>query len=109
MPAACLYAPVSFVQSNPATVQALTNAMVRADRWIQAAGPGDVIKVVPENYLLGDRAIYIDGFLAAQKALSPDGMIPPPVLRPPSARWPAWTRKLLPPNSISTRSIPTNS
>ena len=77
IPAACLYAPVSFVQSNPATVQALTNAMVRADRWIQAAGPGDVIKVVPENYLLGDRAIYIDGFLAAQKALSPDGMIPP--------------------------------
>ena len=76
MPAACLYAPESFVRSNPGTVQALTNAIVRADRWIQAAGPGDVIKVVPESYLLGDRAIYIDGFLAAQKALSPDGMIP---------------------------------
>lgn len=76
MPAACLYAPERFVQGNPGTVQALTNAMVRADKWIQAAGPGDVIKVVPESYLLGDRAIYIDGFLAAQKALSPDGMFP---------------------------------
>lgn len=76
MPAACLYAPEHFVQANPGTVQALTNAIVRADRWIQAAGPGDVIKVVPESYLLGDRAIYIDGFLAAQKALSPDGMFP---------------------------------
>ena len=76
MPAACLYAPERFVQGNPGTVQALTNAMVRADQWIQKAGPGDVIKVVPESYLLGDRAIYIDGFLAAQKALSPDGMFP---------------------------------
>ena len=32
--------------------------------------------MVPESYLLGDRAVYIDGFLAAQKALSPDGMFP---------------------------------
>ena len=50
--------------------------MVRANQWIQQAGPGDIIKVVPESYLLGDRAVYIDGFLAAQKALSPDGMFP---------------------------------
>ncbi|MCO5123636.1 MAG: ABC transporter substrate-binding protein [Rhizobacter sp.] len=76
MPAGCLYAPQPFVRANPGTVQALTNAIVRADRWIHSAGPGDVIKVVPESYLLGDRAVYIDGFLAAQKALSPDGMFP---------------------------------
>ena len=30
----------------------------------------------PESYLLGDRAVYIDAFLAAKGALSPDGMIP---------------------------------
>jgi len=76
MPAACLYAASSFVEKNPATVQALANAIVRADKWIQAAGPGDVIKVVPEGFLLGDRAVYIDAFLAAKGALSPDGMIP---------------------------------
>jgi NitT/TauT family transport system substrate-binding protein len=75
-PLRCLYAPQRFLDKNPNTVQALTNAMVRADQWIQKAGPGDIIKVVPESYLLGDRAVYIDGFLAAQKALSPDGMIP---------------------------------
>lgn len=77
MPAGCLYAPQSFLDKNPNTVQALTNAMVRADKWIHNAGAGDIIKVVPESYLLGDRAVYIDGFLAAQNALSPDGMIPP--------------------------------
>jgi len=77
MPAGCLYAPQAFIDKHPQTVQALTNAMVRANRWIQQAGPSDVIKVVPESYLLGDRAVYIDGFLAAKPALSPDGMIPP--------------------------------
>ena len=76
MPAGCLYAPQNFLDKNPNTVQALTNAMVRADKWIRSASAGEIIKAVPESYLLGDRAVYIDGFLAAQNALSPDGMIP---------------------------------
>jgi len=76
MPAACLYTQQSFLDKNPATAQALANAIVRADKWIQAAGPGEIIKAVPENYLLGDRAVYVDAFLAAKGALSPDGMIP---------------------------------
>ncbi|GLS14342.1 ABC transporter substrate-binding protein [Hydrogenophaga electricum] len=76
MPAGCLYAPQSFVEKNPQTAQALTNAMVRANKWIQQAGGSDVIKVVPESYLLGDRAVYIDGFLASKQAMSPDGSFP---------------------------------
>jgi NitT/TauT family transport system substrate-binding protein len=76
MPAACLYAPQAFIDKNPTTTQALANAIVRADKWIQAAGPGEIIKAVPEAFLLGDRAVYIDAFLAAKGALSPDGMIP---------------------------------
>jgi NitT/TauT family transport system substrate-binding protein len=76
MPAGCLYAPQSFIDKNPATVQALTNAMVRADKWIQKATGSDIIKVVPESYLLGDRAVYIDAFLAAKASLSVDGSFP---------------------------------
>ena len=76
MPAGCLYAPQAFLDKNPATAQAMANAIVRADKWIQSAGPGDIIKSVPESYLLGDRAVYIDAFLAAKGALSPDGSIP---------------------------------
>ena len=76
MPAGCLYAPVPFVEKNPNTAQALANAIVRANKWIQQAGASDVIKVVPESYLLGDRAVYIDAFLKAKPALSPDGIIP---------------------------------
>ncbi|MBG6080085.1 ABC transporter substrate-binding protein [Rubrivivax gelatinosus] len=76
MPAGCLYAPQAFVDRNPTTVQALANAIVRADKWIQKAGAGDILKAVPESYQLGDRAIYVDAFLAAKGALSPDGTIP---------------------------------
>ena len=76
MPAGCLYSPQPFIDKNPNTVQALTNAMVRADKWIQSAGPSDIVKAVPESYLLGDRAVYIDAFESAKEALSPDGMFP---------------------------------
>ncbi|MFP5467389.1 MAG: ABC transporter substrate-binding protein [Gammaproteobacteria bacterium] len=76
MPAGCLYAPTAFTDRNPNTAQALTNAMVRANKWIQQAGPGEIIKVVPESYLLGDRAIYIDGFMASKQAMSLDGSFP---------------------------------
>jgi NitT/TauT family transport system substrate-binding protein len=76
MPAGCLYAPVAFLERNPNTAQALANAIVRADKWIQQAGPSDIIKVVPESYQLGDRALYIDAYLKAKRALSPDGLIP---------------------------------
>ncbi len=76
MPAACFYAPQAFLDKNPATAQALANAIVRADKWIQLAGPSEIINTVPDSYLLGDRAVYIDAFLAAKGALSPDGLIP---------------------------------
>jgi NitT/TauT family transport system substrate-binding protein len=76
MPAGCLYTQQSFLDKNPNTAQALANAIVRADKWIQGAGPADIIKAVPESYLLGDRAVYVDAFLAAKGALSPDGMFP---------------------------------
>jgi NitT/TauT family transport system substrate-binding protein len=76
MPAATLYTTEAFIKKNPNTVQALTNAMVRALKWLQKAGPGDIIKVVPENFLLGDRALYIEAFLRSKEGLSPDGLIP---------------------------------
>ncbi len=76
MPAACLYSMQSFIDRNPNTTQALANAIVRADKWIQKAGAADIIKAVPESFLMGDRAVYIDAFLAAKAALSPDGTFP---------------------------------
>jgi NitT/TauT family transport system substrate-binding protein len=76
MPSACLYAPVEFVQKNPNTCQALANAMVRGLKWLQTAGPGDIIKTVPESYLLGDRALYLASFNKVRESISPDGLLP---------------------------------
>ena len=76
MPAGCLYAPREFVQKHPNTAQALANAIVHSLKWLQTAGPGDIIKTVPEAYLLGDRALYLAAFNKVREAISPDGMFP---------------------------------
>ena len=76
MPAACLYASAEFVQKNPNTCQALANAIVHGLKWLQTAGPGDIIKTVPESYLLGDRALYLASFNKVRESISLDGIIP---------------------------------
>jgi NitT/TauT family transport system substrate-binding protein len=76
MPAACLHAPVDFLQKNPNTVQALTHAMVHALKWLQTAGPGDIIKTMPESYLLDDRGLYLASFEKVREAIALDGVLP---------------------------------
>jgi len=76
MPAGCLFAPLDFIRRNPDTCQALANAMVRGLKWLQTAGPGDIIKTVPENYLLGDRGLYIASFNKVRESISLDGIFP---------------------------------
>jgi NitT/TauT family transport system substrate-binding protein len=76
MPAACLYAATEFVQKNPNTCQALANAIVHGLKWLQTAGPSDIIKTVPEGYLLGDRALYLASFNKIREAIALDGLIP---------------------------------
>src|ERR1700716_113631 len=73
MPAASLYSPVDFVKKNPNTVQALTNAMVRALLWLQEASPQQVLATVPEDYLLGNKAMYLFAFNNVKTAYSRDG------------------------------------
>ena len=76
MPAGCLYAPTEFIQKNPNSVQALANAVVHALKWLQTAGPGDIIRTVPESYLLGDRGLYLAAFNKVREAIAIDGLIP---------------------------------
>lgn len=76
MPSASLFAPSEFIQKNPNTCQALTNAIVHALKWLQTAGPGDIIKTVPDAYLLGDRALYLACFEQLRESISPDGLMP---------------------------------
>ena len=70
----CVYAQQDFLTRYPNTTQALTNAVVRALKWLQTAGPSDIVRAVPEAYMYGDRAIYLAALDKAREAVSPDGM-----------------------------------
>ena len=76
MVAGCLYAPEAFIRENPVTVQRLVNAVVRADRWLASATPEELVTHVPQQAFLGNREIYIEGFLKNRPAFSPDGRFP---------------------------------
>lgn len=76
MVAGCLYAPTRYIKKNPEIVQGLTNAVVRANRWLAKATTEDIVKTVPESYFLGNKEIYMAGFMKNRPALSPDGLIP---------------------------------
>jgi NitT/TauT family transport system substrate-binding protein len=76
LPGACIFASSEFVQKNPHTVQALTDAVVHSLKWLLTAGPSDIIKTVPETYLLGDRAVYLAAFNKLREVISPDGVMP---------------------------------
>jgi NitT/TauT family transport system substrate-binding protein len=76
MPAASLYAPMDFVRKNPNTVQALVNATVRTLRWMQDASPQQILATVPEEYLLGDKAMYLFAYNNVRTAYSKDGYFP---------------------------------
>jgi NitT/TauT family transport system substrate-binding protein len=77
LPSGCLYTRAGFLRRYPQTAQALTTAMVRALRWLAQASPDEVARVVPEDYLLGDRALYLAAFDRQRPSYSRDGRIPP--------------------------------
>ena len=77
LPAGSLYTREAFVMANPKTVQALTNAMVRALRWLNTASAEEVAKTVPPEYLLGDPGLYLSALRRMRESYSKDGLFPP--------------------------------
>lgn len=76
LPAGCLYAPSAFIEKNPQTVQAMSNAIVRALKWLQSATPEQVADTVPSEYLVGDKALYMSTFTKVRESYSLDGIVP---------------------------------
>jgi len=72
-PAAVLYTPAAFVEKNPNTIQALVNAFVRGLKWVQAHDAEAIAKMMPEEYMLGDRLLFVDAIKANHDSYSPDG------------------------------------
>lgn len=73
--AAVIYATTEFVKKNPNTVQAVVNAMVRADKWIAKATPQEIVDLMPDSYKAGNPALYKQGLEKNLAGYSKDGMM----------------------------------
>ena len=61
MSAAVLYLKRDFMEKNPNTVQALVNAFYKTLKWMDKATPEQITDTVPQEYWLGDKALYTRG------------------------------------------------
>ena len=73
--ASVIYATEEFVKKNPNTVQAVVNAMVRANRWIAKATPQQIVDLMPDNYKAGNPSLYKEGLLKNMIGYSEDGQM----------------------------------
>ena len=74
-PAACLYAKGDFIEKNPQTCQRLVNAFKQSLDFIAKASADDIAASVPEEYYLGDKAVYLKSLAAVRDAYSKSGVI----------------------------------
>lgn len=75
-PAAVLYARQDFITRNPNTMQALVNAFYKTLKWLESATPEQITATVPEEYWLGDKALYTAAVKANKPVYSVTGIIP---------------------------------
>ncbi|MGZ5088525.1 MAG: ABC transporter substrate-binding protein, partial [Usitatibacter sp.] len=73
--AAVIYVTDEFARKNPNTVQAVVNAMVRADKWIAKATPQEIVDLMPAEYKAGNPSLYKQGLLKNMVGYSEDGMM----------------------------------
>jgi NitT/TauT family transport system substrate-binding protein len=76
MPAASLSAPAEFIKKNPRTVQALTNAIVKALKFLATASDEEILAAIPPEMLLGgNRELNLKMIAAVRPSYSKDGVI----------------------------------
>jgi NitT/TauT family transport system substrate-binding protein len=75
-PAAVLYLKQDFIDRNPRTTQALVNAFYKTLKWLEQATPEQIAATVPEDYFLGDKALYVAAVKANKPVYSRTGIIP---------------------------------
>lgn len=75
VPGASLFAHADFLQRHPDRVQAMSDAVVSALRWLQTAGLTDILKTVPASHWTGDRAVYLGAFQGLRESYAVDGLV----------------------------------
>lgn len=75
VPGASLFAHVDYLQRQPDRVQALTDAVVLALKWLPTAGLRDILKTVPPSHWSWDRAAYLGAFEKLRESYAVDGLV----------------------------------
>ncbi|MGZ5100692.1 MAG: ABC transporter substrate-binding protein [Usitatibacter sp.] len=73
--ASVIYITDEFIKKNPNTVQAVVNAMVRADKWIAKATPQEIVDLMPNEYKAGNPSLYKEALLKNMIGFSEDGLM----------------------------------
>ena len=71
--ASVIYITDEFIKKNPNTVQAVVNAIVRADKWIAKATPQEIVELMPAEYKAGNPSLYKDALLKNMIGFSETG------------------------------------
>ncbi len=75
MPGEVLCSTLNFQRQQPLVCLALAHAMIRALKWLQTAGPSDLIKAIPDHHFDGDRGVYLTAFEKLRDGFSSDGVM----------------------------------
>jgi len=75
VPGCSLFAQADFLQQHPERVQALSDGVVQALKWLQTAGLTDILRTVPTSHWMGDRAIYLGAFEKLRESYAVDGLV----------------------------------
>lgn len=73
--ASVIYITDEYIKKYPNTVQAVVNAMVRANRWIAKATPQEIVDLMPDAYKGGNPSLYKQGLLKNMIGYSEDGQM----------------------------------
>ncbi|HEY4068803.1 MAG TPA: ABC transporter substrate-binding protein [Burkholderiaceae bacterium] len=76
-PEASILVTADYIAKNPHTVQAVVNAIVRAERFLKTATPEQVADALPVSYQMGNRKLFVSAFRNSQPVFSADGRFDP--------------------------------
>ena len=75
-PAACLYMETAWVDTHKDTIQKLANALVKTMHFIHTHTAEEITALMPADFYVGDRAMYVDALARGKGMFTEDGRMP---------------------------------
>ncbi len=76
-PAACLYMRADYVNTHKDAVQRTVGAFVKTLKYLQTHRPPQVTDMMPEDYYVVDKPLYLAALTASMNMFNPTGLMPP--------------------------------